>query len=120
VRGAVVPVQWFGCLFQCQGHGDFSLPPLSVSLHKNWLRRNLQMVRGSRAPLILAQNLATRCFPRTCFLGLGSVGGESDLGAMLILLFGTAGHGNGADDVPALHDGERAAAGHDATATRDN
>ena len=66
VRSAVIPVQWFGCLFQCQGHGDFSLPSLqavekassalivywlqmelfqhhhaiSVSLHKNRLRCN--------------------------------------------------------------------------------
>jgi len=43
------------------------------------------------------------------------IGGESDLSAALILLFGTAGHGNGTHDVAALHDGNCPAAGHDAT-----
>jgi hypothetical protein len=56
MRGAVISVQRFGCLFQCQSHSDFFLPSLqaaekasSASLH---LIASLQRTELSTPPLV--------------------------------------------------------------------
>src|SRR5262245_28224707 len=85
----------------------------SVSLHKNRLRCNRRVAQRlpafsyrSTKPAELLPLLAS------------SVGGESHLSTTLILLFSATSHGDSANDIAPLYDGERAAAGHDATAAR--
>src|SRR5262249_26297651 len=139
VRCAVIPVQWFRCLFQDQGHSDFSLPSLqavgkaftawsltasneTLSVPSFYVCLTTQKPASVQltyhappASFILAQKPASGSpfHSRVCASGIR---GESHFSATLILLFGTPGYGDGADDVAALHDRQRAPARHDAAA----
>ena len=64
------------------------------------------MWRTACQPLaIVAQNPVCCCVLVDAPFALGSVGRQSDLSAALILLFGTPGYGDGANDVTTLDDG---------------